>query len=124
MGTVGYIAPEVFQTGKASTLSDVFGFGILVLEAVCGRRPLEQNKPGLVEWVMHLLKIDELHCALDQRLKAKGGFSIQEVERLLHLGLLCANSDPSVRPTMRQVVKVLEGEIEGNESGENGSESA
>ena len=115
LGTVGYIAPEVILTGKASTLSDVFGFGILILEVVCGRRPLEENKPGLVEWVMHLLKVDELHCALDQRLNAKGGFSVREVERLLHVGLLCANSDPSVRPTMRQVVKVLEGEIEGHE---------
>ncbi|XP_054811760.1 probable L-type lectin-domain containing receptor kinase VII.2 [Prosopis cineraria] len=119
IGTVGYIAPEVVKSGRASTQSDVFGFGILVLEVVCGRRPIEEGKAGLIEWLMSLMEIDELYCALDERLKAQGGCVIEEVERMLRLGLLCANSDPNVRPTMRQVVNLLEGEFEGNETEQN-----
>ncbi|KAI9086643.1 hypothetical protein K1719_031237 [Acacia pycnantha] len=116
IGTIGYIAPEVVKSGRASTQSDVFGFGILVLEVVCGRRPIEEGKPGLIEWLMSLMEIGELHLGLDERLKAKGGCVIEEVERMIRLGLVCANSDPNVRPTMRQVVNMLEGEFEGNES--------
>ncbi|XP_073222195.1 probable L-type lectin-domain containing receptor kinase VII.2 isoform X2 [Cicer arietinum] len=114
LGTLGYIAPEVIRTGKASTMSDVFGFGILMLEVICGRRPIEEHKPGLIEWLESLMVLNQLHNAIDERLKAKGGYSIEEGERLLHLGLLCSNSDPCVRPIMRQVVKMLEGEMDNN----------
>ncbi|XP_057455517.1 probable L-type lectin-domain containing receptor kinase VII.2 [Lotus japonicus] len=115
LGTVGYIAPEVIRTGRASTMSDVFGFGLLVLEVVCGRRPIEEHKPGLIEWVMSLMVLGQLHNAVDERLNACGGYTIMEAERLLNLGLVCANSDPSVRPTMMQIVKMLEEGDEGSE---------
>ncbi|XP_057748202.1 L-type lectin-domain containing receptor kinase VII.1-like isoform X2 [Arachis stenosperma] len=112
IGTVGYMAPELLRTGRASTQTDVFSFGVLVLEVVCGRRPIEENKPALVGWVWRLMERGELCCALDKRLKMRGDedYSIDEVERVLHLGLLCTHYDPQVRPSMRQVVKVLEGE--------------
>ncbi|XLU93634.1 hypothetical protein S245_007986 [Arachis hypogaea] len=112
IGTVGYMAPELLRTGRASTQTDVFSFGVLVLEVVCGRRPIEENKPALVGWVWRLMERGQLCCALDERLKMRGDedYSIDEVERVLHLGLLCTHYDPQVRPSMRQVVKVLEGE--------------
>ncbi|RZB80129.1 putative L-type lectin-domain containing receptor kinase VII.2 [Glycine soja] len=122
IGTLGYIAPEVIQRGTASTLSDVFGFGILVLEVICGRRPIEEHKPGLIEWLMSLMVQGQLHSAIDERLKAKGGYTIEEGERFLHLGLLCSHTDPSIRPTMRQVVKILEVEIDSIESDEDNME--
>ncbi|MED6154979.1 hypothetical protein PIB30_001120 [Stylosanthes scabra] len=118
LGTIGYIAPEVIRSGRASTQSDVYGFGILMLEVLCGRRPVEEHKPGLLEWLVSLKANGQLHSAVDQRLKAKGGYTIEEAERLLHLGLLCSNSDPNVRPMMRQIVKILEGEMEGVDSDE------
>ncbi|GAU27145.1 hypothetical protein TSUD_104540 [Trifolium subterraneum] len=121
---IGYIAPEVIRTGRASTMSDVFGFGILLLEVICGRRPIEEHKPGLTEWVKSLMVLGELHNAVDERLKAKGGYPIEEAERLLHLGLLCSNSDPSVRPIMRQIVKMLEGEMDSIESDEGNMEKS
>ncbi|KAG5092246.1 hypothetical protein JHK82_051024 [Glycine max] len=64
----------------------------------------------------------QLHSAVDERLKAKGGYIIEEGERLLHLGLLCSHTDPSIRPTMRQVVKILEVEIDSIESDEDNME--
>ncbi|RXH90440.1 hypothetical protein DVH24_035204 [Malus domestica] len=109
VGTAGYMAPEVVRTGRASAEVDVFGFGILVLEVVCGRRPIEDGKLGLVDWCWRLMEKGRLNVALDDRLKAKGGYNVEEVERLLHLGLLCAYPEAHGRPTMRQVMKVLEG---------------
>lgn len=116
VGTVGYMAPEMLQTGRASVQTDVFGFGVLVLEVVCGRRPIEEGKMGLVDWVLGLLKGGKLVSALDERLKAKGGYSEEEVERVLHLGLLCVHPDPNCRPMIRQILKVLRGNREGNQS--------
>ncbi|KAF3451470.1 hypothetical protein FNV43_RR07565 [Rhamnella rubrinervis] len=119
VGTVGYLAPEVVRSGRASAQTDVFGFGVLILEVMCGRRPIEEGKPPLVEWVWQLMVQGQLLSAIDERLRSNGGVDEEEMERLLHLGLLCAYPDPSARPTMRQVVKVLEGK---NELGEFESE--
>jgi serine/threonine protein kinase len=124
VGTVGYMAPEVVRTGRSSTQTDVFGFGILALEVVCGKRPIEEGKPGLVDRVWRLMETGELHSAVDERLKNMGGYSIEEVERVLHLGLLCAYPDPRERPTIRQVLRVLDGANEGAESEGDATEAA
>ena len=112
VGTVGYLAPEVIRTGRASAQTDVFGFGVLILEVLCGRRPMEEGKPHLIDWLWELMRKGELVLALDERLRSRGELDEEEVEKVLHLGLLCTYPDPSARPTMRQVVKILEG---GNE---------
>ncbi|KAG7958991.1 hypothetical protein I3843_10G048900 [Carya illinoinensis] len=117
VGTVGYLAPEVIKSGRASAQTDVFGFGALILEVMCGRRPIEEGKLPLVDWAWELMVQGQLLNALDERLKAIGGFDEQEVDKVLHLGLLCVYPDPSSRPTMRQVVKVLEGSNEVDELG-------
>ncbi|KAL0398586.1 UNVERIFIED_CONTAM: L-type lectin-domain containing receptor kinase VII.1 [Sesamum radiatum] len=116
VGTVGYLAPEIVKSGKASTQTDVFGYGVLILEVMCGRRPIEEGKPPLVEWVWELLRRGELLDVVDARLRARGDVDTEEVERVLHLGLLCAHPDPNARPTMRQVVKWFEGNTEVDES--------
>lgn len=111
VGTIGYLAPELVRNGRASTQTDVFGFGVMVLEVLCGRRPIEEGKPPLVEWAWELMRRGELiENGLDERIrKDKGGeFDEEEVEKVLQLGLLCAHPDPSARPTMRQVVKFFE----------------
>eukprot|EP00268_Persea_americana_P050721 TRINITY_DN5537_c1_g3_i1.p1 TRINITY_DN5537_c1_g3~~TRINITY_DN5537_c1_g3_i1.p1 ORF type:complete len:686 (+),score=53.60 TRINITY_DN5537_c1_g3_i1:148-2205(+) len=120
VGTVGYMAPELVRHGRASAKTDVFGLGVLVLEVVCGRRPVEEGSPPLIEWVWGLMEKGKLVMALDQRLRLKGGPQDEEVERVLHLGLACVRPDPSVRPSIRQVVKVLEGvrEIDQESEGE------
>ncbi|KAF7805939.1 putative L-type lectin-domain containing receptor kinase VII.2 [Senna tora] len=110
IGTVGYMAPELVHVGRASTHTDIFSFGVLVLEVVCGRRPAEQDQPGLVAWVWRLMERGELCCALDDRLKWRSECETTDVERVLHIGLLCTLREPQARPTMRQIVKVLEGE--------------
>ncbi|KDP20977.1 hypothetical protein JCGZ_21448 [Jatropha curcas] len=116
VGTVGYLAPEVVRSGRASAQTDVFGFGVLILEVMCGRRPIEEGKPPLVELVWQSMMQEQLLSVLDPRLKARGECDEEEMERVLHLGLLCTYPDASARPTMRQVVKILEGKNESNEA--------
>ncbi|CAN8230196.1 unnamed protein product [Cochlearia groenlandica] len=108
VGTAGYMAPELVKTGRASTQTDVYSFGVFVLEVVCGRRPIEEGREGIVEWIWGLMEKDKLVDGLDERIKAKGKFETEKVEMALRIGLLCVHPDPRVRPNMRQVVQILE----------------
>lgn len=119
VGTIGYLAPETIRSGWVSTKTDVFGFGVLILEVLCGRRPLEEGKPLLVEWVWETMSRGEAWNALDERIRVRGEFNKEEAERVMRLGLMCVNQEPRSRPTMRQVVKALEDpmdEVEGEGS--------
>lgn len=107
VGTIGYLAPEIVKSGRASTQTDVFGYGVLILEVMCGRRPIEGGKPPLVEWVWQHFRRGELVNVMDGRVRES--VDAEEVERVLQLALLCAHPDPKARPTMRQVVKLFEG---------------
>ncbi|XP_004492166.1 L-type lectin-domain containing receptor kinase IV.1-like [Cicer arietinum] len=113
VGTVGYLAPEHTRTGKATKFSDVFAFGAFLLEVVCGKRPIEhvgENESEiLVDYVFECWKRGVIIEAKDVNLCTD--YSIQEVELVLKLGLLCSHSEPLVRPNMRQVVQYLEMDI-------------
>ncbi|GAU37916.1 hypothetical protein TSUD_163530 [Trifolium subterraneum] len=100
--------------GKASTSSDVFAFGALLLEVACGRRPIEPNalqeELVLVEWVWEKYKQGRLLEVVDPKLN--GCFDECEVIMVLKLGMICSNDVPTIRPCMRQVVRILDGEVE------------
>nr|AKV93677.1 clade VII lectin receptor kinase [Nicotiana benthamiana] len=116
VGTVGYLAPEFAKTGRASTQTDLFSYGVLILEVMCGRRPIEEGKPPLVDWLWELMKRGELSNAFDNQLKSNKGFNEEEALRVLQLGMICASLDPRTRPTARQVVKFFERNSDGAES--------
>ena len=111
-GTMGYLAPECFLTGKASKESDVYSFGIVALEICSGRRAVEskaeENQIRLVEWVWELYGVGKLLEAADPRLSAD--YDEQEMERLMIVGLWCAHPDSKSRPSMRQAISVLNSE--------------
>ncbi|XP_057836123.1 L-type lectin-domain containing receptor kinase SIT2-like [Cryptomeria japonica] len=112
VGTLGYIAPELIHTGKASPAADVFSFGILMLEVACGRRPvdlsLQSSQIVMVDWLRELHERGTLMDAADWKL---GGQYVEaEMERVLKLGLLCSNSQPERRLGIREVLKILEEE--------------
>lgn len=114
VGTLGYLAPELPRTGKATTSSDVFAFGALLLEITCGRRPIEAKAPSeelvLVDWVWDKWTDGRILETVDSRLS--GRYEAEEAVMVLKLGLLCSSYSPSARPSMRQVMRYLEGEIE------------
>ncbi|XP_059076984.1 L-type lectin-domain containing receptor kinase IX.1-like [Cryptomeria japonica] len=111
-GTRGYLAPECYITGKISPEADVYSFGAVTLEIACGRRPvdrtLEEYNCRLVEWVWDLHGRGKLLDAADEKLG--GNFNAEDMERLMVLGLLCSNLDPTSKPKMREVIKILKRE--------------
>ncbi|KAM0825105.1 hypothetical protein ACQ4PT_069776 [Festuca glaucescens] len=113
VGTMGYLAPELGHTGKATPSTDVFAFGAFLLEMTCGRRPIEQhqrnNRIVLVDWVIEQWRSGMIMDAVDTRIPK--GFSQDKVSLVLKLALLCSHPLPAARPTMRQVMKYLDGDM-------------
>ncbi|XP_078171762.1 L-type lectin-domain containing receptor kinase IX.1-like [Carex rostrata] len=109
-GTLGYLAPECFTTGKASKESDVYSFGVVALEIACGRRPVEskveKNKVRLIPWVWELYGKNTILEAVDKRLDGK--YDEKEMERLMVIGLWCTHPDYNLRPSIRQAMHVLQ----------------
>ncbi|KAI3980337.1 hypothetical protein MKX01_003876 [Papaver californicum] len=110
-GTIGYLSPESFQRNTMATAkSDVFSFGIVALEVASGRRAVDLAYPDeqivLLDWIRQLS--DEGMClkARDLRL-SEGSYKDSDIERLMHLGLLCSLNSPQLRPTMKWVVEAL-----------------
>ncbi|KAB2622099.1 L-type lectin-domain containing receptor kinase IV.1-like [Pyrus ussuriensis x Pyrus communis] len=111
-GTFGYLAPEYTRSCRATTSSDVFAFGVCLLEVACGRRPIENHGSEnviLVDWVFSCWKGRNILEAKDPKLG--NDFVAEEVELVLKLGLFCCQSEPSMRPRMRQVVQHLEDNV-------------
>ncbi|CAL8125566.1 unnamed protein product [Prunus armeniaca] len=113
VGTLGYLAPELTRTGKPTPSSDVFALGALLLEVVCGRRPIEAKAMPeeliLVDWVWDKWRDGTILDVVDPRLE--GEFDELEAVVVLKLGIMCSNNTPKARPTMRQVVRYLQGEV-------------
>uniref|UniRef100_A0A803LX38 non-specific serine/threonine protein kinase n=2 Tax=Chenopodium quinoa TaxID=63459 RepID=A0A803LX38_CHEQI len=114
VGTIGYIAPEISTTRKPTTSTDVFSFGMFLLEVGCGRRPTgkQDGEEGaealfLSDWVYNCWKRGEILKASDPRME--GDYVEYEMELILKLGLLCLNPIAEGRPTMQQVVQILTG---------------
>ncbi|KAG6486103.1 receptor like protein kinase S.2-like [Zingiber officinale] len=116
-GTIGYLPPESFQKrgggGSATAKSDVFSFGIVVLEVATGRRAVDLSSPDdqifMLDWIRRLA--DDGRCleAGDHRLP-DGSYPLSEMRRFIHLGLLCSLHDPHSRPTMKWVMEILSSE--------------
>ncbi|KAF8116519.1 hypothetical protein N665_0017s0074 [Sinapis alba] len=112
-GTWGYLAPDLMRTGKATTATDVFAFGVLLLEVVCGRHPIEiHSETGervlLVHWVLGFWSEGNILDAKDPNLGTY--YDQREVEMVLKLGLWCSHLNPHARPSMRQVLHYLSGD--------------
>ncbi|CAA0828332.1 Protein NSP-INTERACTING KINASE 1 [Striga hermonthica] len=112
-GTVGHIAPEYLSTGQSSEKTDVFGFGILLLELITGQRALQfgksaNQKGAVLDWVKTLHQEKKIDDIVDKDLK--NNFDRIEVEEMVQVALLCTQYLPGTRPKMSEVVRMLEGD--------------
>ncbi|GMI83489.1 CLAVATA3 INSENSITIVE RECEPTOR KINASE 1, NSP-interacting kinase 3 [Hibiscus trionum] len=112
-GTVGHIAPEYLSTGQSSEKTDVFGFGILLLELITGQKALDfgraANQKGvMLDWVKKLHQEGKLSLLVDKDLK--GNFDRIELEEMVQVALLCTQFNPLHRPRMSEVLRMLEGD--------------
>ncbi|KAH9719839.1 protein kinase domain-containing protein [Citrus sinensis] len=111
-GTFGYLAPEYLQSGRATEKSDVYSFGVLLLELVTGKRPTDPTfvKRGLnvVGWMNTLLKENRLEDVIDKRC---ADADMETVEAILEIAARCTDANPDDRPSMNQVLQLLEQEV-------------
>ncbi|EOY30073.1 hypothetical protein QUC31_020452 [Theobroma cacao] len=111
IGTQGYAAPEYIMTGHLTTMSDVYSFGVVLLELLTGKRSMDNTRPSreqsLVEWARPLLRdLKRLDRLIDPRLE--GQFSSKGAQRVAALAYKSLSHRPKPRPTMGDVVKILE----------------
>ncbi|KAL6570984.1 Protein NSP-INTERACTING KINASE 2 [Orobanche gracilis] len=114
-GTVGHIAPEYLSTGQSSDKTDVFGFGILLLELITGQRALEfgigkaaNQKGAMLDWVKKIQQEKKLDILVDRVLR--NNYDPIELEEIVQVALLCTQYLPSHRPKMSEVICMLEGD--------------
>ncbi|MED6179885.1 hypothetical protein PIB30_004940 [Stylosanthes scabra] len=109
--TTGYLAPEWQKELLVSIKADVFSYGIVLLEIVCRRRNIELDVPSseevlLSSWAYHCFATEQLHNLVSYE---EEDMDWKTLERMLKVGLLCVQDDPSLRPSMRNVILMLEG---------------
>ncbi|CAK9148455.1 unnamed protein product [Ilex paraguariensis] len=104
-GTPAYMAPESFHVERATVETDVYAFGVLLLEVACGRKP---GNHRIIDWVWELYQMGKIIEAMDSWLN--GDFNEEQAECVLRLGLACCHPNPYQRPSMRTALQVLTGE--------------
>ncbi|TVU02526.1 hypothetical protein EJB05_51936 [Eragrostis curvula] len=114
MGTFGYMAPEYASSGKLTDRSDVFSFGVVLLELITGRKPVDSSQPlgeeSLVEWARVLLRdaldMDDFKEVADPALECR--YSKTEMRRMVEAAAACVRHSAAKRPRMVQVWRSLD----------------
>ncbi|KAL0356346.1 UNVERIFIED_CONTAM: Pto-interacting protein 1 [Sesamum radiatum] len=110
LGTFGYHAPEYAMTGQLSSKSDIFSFGVVLLELLTGHRPIDVTLPrgqqSLVTWASPKLSADKVKQCIDPRLN--GEYPPKAAAKMAAVAALCVQYEADFRPNMTIVVKALQ----------------
>lgn len=110
-GTLGYLAPEYAMWGKVSESCDVYSFGILLLEIISGRKPIEKLPGGvkrtITEWAEPLIAEGSFREVVDPKLR--GNFDENQLKQAINIAALCVQGEPDKRPTIKEVVNMIKG---------------
>nr|VDD43655.1 unnamed protein product [Brassica oleracea] len=114
MGTFGYMAPEYASSGKLTEKSDVFSFGVVLLELVTGRKPVDTSQPlgdeSLVEWarplLSHAVETEEFEALVDPKLGRN--YVGAEMFRMIEAAAACIRHSAAKRPRMSQIVRAFD----------------
>ncbi|XP_050230727.1 probable serine/threonine-protein kinase PBL15 [Mercurialis annua] len=111
MGTYGYAAPEYVSTGHLTTKSDVYSYGVVLLELLTGRRAMDKSRPkneqNLIDWAKpYLTSSRRLQYIMDPRLS--GQYSVKGAKQIALLALQCISMNPKDRPKLPAIVETLE----------------
>ncbi|CAI9777590.1 unnamed protein product [Fraxinus pennsylvanica] len=110
-GTRGYVAPEWHRKLPVTVKADVYSFGIVLLEIICGRKSVDSSlspdEAILEEWVYNAFEVGEL-----SKLVGEEEVDERKLERLIKIGIWCIQDEPSLRPSMKKVLLMLEGTVD------------
>ncbi|KAG1369949.1 Proline-rich receptor-like protein kinase PERK8 [Cocos nucifera] len=111
-GTFGYVAPEYFMYGKVNEKTDVYAFGVVLLELISGRKPVctgcPKGQESLVMWAKKILQDGKAKQLVDPCLGTN--YSDDQLERMILAASLCIRRDPQSRPRIATVLKLLGGD--------------
>ncbi|PNT67415.1 hypothetical protein BRADI_3g27180v3 [Brachypodium distachyon] len=113
MGTYGYAAPEYILTGHLTAMSDVYSYGVVLLELLTGRKSLDKSRPvreqTLADWALPMLTHKKKVMGIvDPRMGADQDCPARSVQKAAMLAYHCLSSNPKARPLMRDIVASLE----------------
>ncbi|CAN6476420.1 unnamed protein product [Victoria cruziana] len=110
-GSCGYIAPECGYTSKVDQRIDIYSFGVVLMELVTGKKPLEPefgDGVDIVEWILRMVRSKVgIEQALDPNIAGQCRHVQEEMLLVLRIALLCTAKQPKDRPSMRDVVIML-----------------
>ncbi|PKA59343.1 putative LRR receptor-like serine/threonine-protein kinase RKF3 [Apostasia shenzhenica] len=112
-GTLGYVAPEYALYGQLTEKSDVFSYGVVMLELLSGKKALITKEDGqnwlVTDWAWSLVKKGETLDVIDEEMEELGPKEV--MEKYVLVAVLCSHPLLHARPTMDQVVKILESDL-------------
>ncbi|XP_009401300.2 probable receptor-like serine/threonine-protein kinase At5g57670 [Musa acuminata AAA Group] len=106
-GTFGCLAPEYFMHGIVDEKTDVFAFGVFLLEIISGRKPVDGSHRSLLSWARPFLDDGSLQMLVDPRLG--DDYDMEQLKRLSFAASLCIRATASLRPSMTEILELLEG---------------
>ncbi|XP_050238836.1 probable serine/threonine-protein kinase PBL24 isoform X2 [Mercurialis annua] len=112
LGTFGYLAPEYAESGLVSVRTDVYAYGIILLQLLSGQKVVnskrEEGQQSLRQWAEPLIENLALHELIDQRIR--DSYDTYELYLVAKAAYLCVQRSPEMRPSIGEVIGLLEGE--------------